>query len=395
MVDNHRNISRLFFEESARPSRFMRSILASPPSARRPQTINTNNPINKAEAHPSAYISIDAKETVAPGKIGVRMADLADTHSPSLASAKSGRPNTHRSRAVIAAQRCEANVAKAAANAARITKKSFKAVRVSPAPLPHDSLSSEEDEKAIRRPSQRTAAVEGEKKRKHATTKVREERNSEEETKVEAGEVAAQVDSRDCARPPKKKVAKATKHTDPVSASPVAEANTSTASRVQAQVSQSDYPRLSTSKVLKKRDNGIKVPRPLDEACAADRMLRESHHAGKPWTEITVKWTELTGKTPGKSSLSVRFMKLQANFADAGRADDLIILCYKAEAEAGLENVVWQKVAAKIKANHNVEMPIPQLRKRFNALKHSGFNVGATLEITANENDDREGVNKS
>ncbi|RMZ79505.1 hypothetical protein DV737_g3361, partial [Chaetothyriales sp. CBS 132003] len=303
----------------------MRSIVASPPAARRPQTINTTNQLNKAEAYPSAYISIDAKETVPPGKIGVRMADLADMHSPSLASTKSGRPNTYRSRTVTT-EKCQANVAKATTNASKVAKKPSKTIRVDPAVLPRNSLFSEEGEEITGQPSQPTAAVEGEKKRKHATTKVRGGKTLEKETEVKAGEGTDRADSEDSARACKKKVARVTKHVDPACAKQVAEVNMSMATTVQAQVSQSDSPRSNASKTVKKRYSGIKVPRSLDEACAADRMLWEWRHAGKSWTEITLKWTELTGKTPGKSSLSVRFMKLQANFADAGGADVSLFL---------------------------------------------------------------------
>ena len=75
------------------------------------------------------------------------------------------------------------------------------------------------------------------------------------------------------------------------------------------------------SSLLRKRDSGTKVPKSIDEAGDADRMLWEWRHAGKPWADITRKWTELTGKTPGKSTLSVRFIKLQDNFALTGGAD--------------------------------------------------------------------------
>ena len=53
---------------------------------------------------------------------------------------------------------------------------------------------------------------------------------------------------------------------------------------------------------------------------------------------------------------------------------------YKADAEAEMENELWQKVSDKIKTNHDVEIPPNQLRKRYNALRQSGFEIGGELE---------------
>ena len=50
-------------------------------------------------------------------------------------------------------------------------------------------------------------------------------------------------------------------------------------------------------------------------------MLWESRNDKEEWKGIMKKWTQMTGKAPGKSTLSVRFIKLKENFANAGGAD--------------------------------------------------------------------------
>lgn len=42
---------------------------------------------------------------------------------------------------------------------------------------------------------------------------------------------------------------------------------------------------------------------------------------GRPWKEITEEWSRLTGRKPGGSSLSVRYIKLKEKFARMGDRD--------------------------------------------------------------------------
>ncbi|RMZ79934.1 hypothetical protein DV738_g3027, partial [Chaetothyriales sp. CBS 135597] len=333
MADSHSDIPLLSLEEPDQPSRFMRSIVASPPSARRPQMINTSNPLNKAEAHPSAYISIDTNENQPPGKIGIRMADLGDKHSRSLTSTTSGRPHTYRARGVATPRR-QAN-SKGAAKAGKVADMSSEAVLASPARLPHSFLPS------------------GESERNHAQTNT-EGGMMESKRGAEAKKVTAHPGSEEDSAQPSEK-----KHN-----------NLAVGMNVATEV---DTSKASDSSIVNKRDRGMRVPDSLEEACAADRMLWEWRNVGKSWAEITPKWIELTGKTPGKSSLGVRFMKLQANFAHAEGAD----------------------VAAKIEAKHNIKMSIPRLRKRFRALKSSGFKIGTTLESSGADGEAEAGAGPS
>ncbi|RMD39772.1 hypothetical protein DV735_g5352, partial [Chaetothyriales sp. CBS 134920] len=327
------NKPQLFTPEPDQPSRFVQSIVASPPSARRPQMINTNNPLNKAEAHPSAFISIDTIEPHPPGKIGIRMADLADAHSRSLTSTTSGRPHTYRTRGVAAARR-KTNP-KGAARAGKVV---------------------DEASKTRNRLKSRLDGQVGTLLLWRLKIRLKRERWQRKQERKED----------------RKKAATETKQISPAVCTNMA---TETSEQT------------SDSSILKKRDRGRKVPGSLDEACEADRMLWEWRLAGKTWAEITPRWIELTGKSPGKSSLGVRFMKLQTNFAQAGGADDLMLLRYKAEAEAELETEVWAKVAAKIKAEHNIDMSIQHIRKRFRDLRRSGFKVGTTLDTNGTDDE--------
>ena len=69
---------------------------------------------------------------------------------------------------------------------------------------------------------------------------------------------------------------------------------------------------------LKKKVKSIPVPKTLAEAGEADRMMWEWRHAGRGWTEIFNEWVRITGNRPGRSTLSVRFMKIQENFQAHG-----------------------------------------------------------------------------
>lgn len=50
-------------------------------------------------------------------------------------------------------------------------------------------------------------------------------------------------------------------------------------------------------------------------------MVWQWKHAGRNWTDIREEWKRMMGRTPGRSSLSVRMAKMQDNFIDNGGAD--------------------------------------------------------------------------
>lgn len=75
-----------------------------------------------------------------------------------------------------------------------------------------------------------------------------------------------------------------------------------------------------TKRLIRKKPQGTKVPETLDDANEADRMMWFWKNSGKDWDEIRIEWARLTGVKPGKSSLSVRYIKLNENFARNGAA---------------------------------------------------------------------------
>ncbi len=163
MDDDRDDIASMVFNEPLQPSRYLASLMTSSPGARRAQTINLDNPYNPAVAYPSYHIGIDAKEPSTTSGFSVRMAQLDDIDSQSLASTTAGRPNTYRPRALMAAQRRE----KLIANSANASKGRGKKTRVNPAPGRADSPESAVEEAAMS--TRRRAAVAGEKKRKRAS----------------------------------------------------------------------------------------------------------------------------------------------------------------------------------------------------------------------------------
>lgn len=84
-----------------------------------------------------------------------------------------------------------------------------------------------------------------------------------------------------------------------------------------------DAQRKSTnaSRILGRKGKGRTIPSRVEDSDAADLMVWQWRHAGRSWPEIRTEWTRMTGKVPGRSSLSVRMAKMQDNFIDSGGAD--------------------------------------------------------------------------
>jgi hypothetical protein len=71
----------------------------------------------------------------------------------------------------------------------------------------------------------------------------------------------------------------------------------------------------------KNRNYVFPVANTLSEASEADRMMFRMKGEGKSWKEITAEWSRMTGRQPGSSSLSVRYIKLKEKFARMGDPD--------------------------------------------------------------------------
>lgn len=63
------------------------------------------------------------------------------------------------------------------------------------------------------------------------------------------------------------------------------------------------------------------VPKTLKQAGEADTMMWQWRQEGKNWDEIKEEWVRITGKEPGSSTLTTRYMKLYDNFMANGGAD--------------------------------------------------------------------------
>jgi hypothetical protein len=71
----------------------------------------------------------------------------------------------------------------------------------------------------------------------------------------------------------------------------------------------------------KNRNYSFPVARTISAATEADKVMFRMKGEGKSWKDITAEWTRLTGRQPGTSSLSVRYIKLKEKFAKMGGED--------------------------------------------------------------------------
>jgi hypothetical protein len=75
------------------------------------------------------------------------------------------------------------------------------------------------------------------------------------------------------------------------------------------------------STAARNRNYTFPVASALSEATEADKMMFRFKGEGKTWKEIGDEWFRMTGRRPGTSSLSVRFIKLKEKFARMGDED--------------------------------------------------------------------------
>ena len=155
--------SMVFFDPPPQ-SPYLNALVAAP-GPRRAQTINIDNPNNRAEPYPARHVGIDAKEAeplpATPSPFGVRMAQLKGQDSQALASSISGRVNTYRPRAEVAAERAARRLTGEIAPAR--TKRNTR--KATPEPESSEPSPTSSTKKATRR----RAAVAGEKKRKRTS----------------------------------------------------------------------------------------------------------------------------------------------------------------------------------------------------------------------------------
>lgn len=75
------------------------------------------------------------------------------------------------------------------------------------------------------------------------------------------------------------------------------------------------------SSAAKNRTYTFPVAGTLSTANEADKVMFRMKSEGKSWKEITAAWGRITGRVPGASSLSVRYIKLKDRFAKMGDVD--------------------------------------------------------------------------
>jgi hypothetical protein len=128
-------------------------------------------------------------------------------------------------------------------------------------------------------------------------------------------------------------------------------------------------------------------------------MLWQWRRDGKTWEEIKNEYVRRSAVVPGRSSLSVRFSKMEENFITSGAAQvrltamwtmprkvltdvqDIFLLKVKEDVEKALEGVRWKQVAERFKQLSHQDIRASELRKRWNILKDNDWFVSYTRQM--------------
>ncbi|KAL8725067.1 MAG: hypothetical protein Q9166_007598 [cf. Caloplaca sp. 2 TL-2023] len=148
---------------------------------------------------------------------------------------------------------------------------------------------------------------------------------------------------------------------------PAAEAVTPKAGKAKTHPKAKPSPKPSPVKGKRQAADKVadKVPLPpkWSEAGPADRMLVEWKEAGKPWSEIRVKWLEMTGQDTATSTLpNLIRMELQD-----GEKDTLIAA--KEAVEANWKATMWAAISSKMEEMGAGKYPGDFLAKEYKKLE--------------------------
>ncbi|KAL8912277.1 MAG: hypothetical protein Q9172_007526 [Xanthocarpia lactea] len=111
----------------------------------------------------------------------------------------------------------------------------------------------------------------------------------------------------------------------------------------------------------------VQLPATWSEASQADRTLVRMKEAGKPWSEIRVKWLEMTGQDTASSTkrLQVIMMELQDGEKET-------LLAAKEAVEANWKNTMWQAISTKMAEMGSRKLPPDFLCKEFKKMETVG-----------------------
>lgn len=330
-----------------KPSGYFSSVLGGQQAtARKPVTINIDNPINTAKAWPIYHVGVDEKKQPVKGGFEVRLAKLDSLNSQSLI-ASALTPNHRYGPNTVAFKRTvEAAATARNAGAKPRTPTVNPAPKLKPVPTRNEAAIANEtspreknsglasqrlnyDEVDFAPRQKRHAAVVGEKKRKRQDNLDSQSEDSDEHV-AEGGSEQGQDDesirsATRKSRAPRRSLRKAQSLQTRTRSNPrLRNDKSSKSSPISISASSNNESTIEITQapgIEKKRNPGKAVPKNLEEAGEADTMLWCWRHSGKSWKEIYDEWERITGKVPGKSTLSVRWIKLCDNFMASGGVD--------------------------------------------------------------------------
>jgi hypothetical protein len=74
------------------------------------------------------------------------------------------------------------------------------------------------------------------------------------------------------------------------------------------------------SSSLGRKNKARPIPKRVEDCDALDLMLWQWRRSGETWEDIKNEYVRLAAVVPGRSSLSVRFSKMEENFIKSGAA---------------------------------------------------------------------------
>ncbi|KAL8643664.1 MAG: hypothetical protein Q9226_008204 [Calogaya cf. arnoldii] len=116
----------------------------------------------------------------------------------------------------------------------------------------------------------------------------------------------------------------------------------------------------------------VVLPTKWSEASTADKTLVSMKEAGKPWSEIRVKWFEMTGQDTASSTLPNRYKRLQTIMMELQDGEKETLLAAKEAVEANWKNALWGLVASKMEEMGGRKYPADFLFKEFKKLETAG-----------------------
>ncbi|KAL8903142.1 MAG: hypothetical protein Q9171_007502 [Xanthocarpia ochracea] len=116
----------------------------------------------------------------------------------------------------------------------------------------------------------------------------------------------------------------------------------------------------------------VQLPATWSEASQADQTLVRMKEAGKPWSEIRVKWLEMTGQDTASSTLPNRYKRLQVIMMELQDGEKETLLAAKEAVEANWKNTMWTAVSIKMADMGAGKYPPDFLCKEFKKMETVG-----------------------